>query len=90
MLNGRSHVERKWGVSFVNCAQLFKFHGYVTCPPMSRHFTFTEGSRLVRVRYYLHPRRAGASPISCRVRQIVINSRNELSEFRRCAPPAAR
>ena len=26
----------------------------VTCPPISRHFTFTEGSRLVRVRCYLH------------------------------------
>jgi hypothetical protein len=26
----------------------------VTCPPLSRHFTFTEGSRLVRVRCYLH------------------------------------
>ena len=25
-----------------------------TCPPMSRHFTFTAGSRLVRVRCYLH------------------------------------
>ena len=40
--------------NFVNCAQLSKFHSYVTCPPMSRHFTFTEGSRLVRVRCYLH------------------------------------
>lgn len=54
VLNGRAHVERKWGVNFVNCAQLSKFHSYVTCPPMSRHFTFTEGSRLVRVRCYLH------------------------------------
>jgi hypothetical protein len=54
VLNGRSHVERKWGVNFVNCAQLSKFHSYVTCPPMSRHFTFTEGSRLVRVRCYLN------------------------------------
>jgi 3',5'-cyclic AMP phosphodiesterase CpdA len=52
VLNGRSHVERKWDVNFVNCAQLSKFHG--ACPPMSRHFTFTEGSRLVRVRCYLH------------------------------------
>jgi len=26
----------------------------VSCPPMSRHFTFTEGSRLVTVRCYLH------------------------------------
>jgi hypothetical protein len=54
VLNGRSHVESKWGVNFVNCAQLSKFHSTVTCPPMSRHFTFTEGSKLVRVRCYLH------------------------------------
>ena len=54
VLNGRSHVEQKWGVTYVNCAQLSKFHSYVTCPPMSRHFAFTEGSRLARVRCYLH------------------------------------
>lgn len=54
VLNGRSHVERKWGTNFINCAQLSKFHGYRSNPPMSRHFTFTEGSRLVRVRCYLH------------------------------------
>jgi hypothetical protein len=54
VLNGRSHVERKWGVSFVNCSQLSKFHSTVTFPPMSRHFTFTEGSTLVRVQLYLH------------------------------------
>ena len=70
VLNGRSHVERKWGVNFVNCAQLSKFHSYVTCPPMSRHFTFTEGSRLVRVRCYLHDdrmrRKAGTRrPSAC-------------------------
>jgi hypothetical protein len=54
VVGGRSHVERKWGTSFVNCAQLSKYHSFVTCPPMSRHFTFTAGSRLVRVRLYLH------------------------------------
>jgi hypothetical protein len=54
VLSGRSHVERRWGASFVNCAQLSKYHSFVTCPPMSRHFTFTAGSRLVRVRCYLH------------------------------------
>jgi hypothetical protein len=54
VLNGRSHVERKWDVDFVNCAQLSKFHSTVTFPPMSRHFGFSEGSRLVRVRLYLH------------------------------------
>jgi hypothetical protein len=53
-LSGRSDVERKWGTHFVNCAQLSKYHSFVTCPPMSRHFTFTSGSRLVRVRCYLH------------------------------------
>jgi hypothetical protein len=51
---GRGHVEKKWGTNFVNCAQLSKYHSFVTCPPMSRHFTFTAGSRLVRVRCYLH------------------------------------
>jgi hypothetical protein len=54
VVSGRSHVERKWKTNFVNCAQLSKFHSFVTCPPMSRHFTFTNGSRLVRVRCYLH------------------------------------
>jgi len=54
VVSGRSHIERKWGTSFVNCAQLSKYHSFVTCPPMSRHFTFTSGSRLVRVRCYLH------------------------------------
>ncbi len=54
VVSGRSHIERKWGVNFVNCAQLSKYHSFVTCPPMSRHFTFTAGSPLVRVRCYLH------------------------------------
>jgi hypothetical protein len=54
VVNARSHIERKWGTHFVNCAQLSKYHSFVTCPPMSRHFTFTPGSRLVRVRCYLH------------------------------------
>ncbi len=54
VVNGRSHVETKWGTHFVNCAQLSKYHSFVTCPPMSRHFIFTPGSRQVRVRCYLH------------------------------------
>jgi len=54
IVSGRGHVERKWGTNFVNCAQLSKYHSFVTCPPMSRHFTFTAGSRSVLVRCYLH------------------------------------
>lgn len=52
--NGRSHVERKWGTNFVNCAQLSKYHSFTTLPPMSRLFTFTDRSPLVRVQCYLH------------------------------------
>ena len=54
--NGRSHVEKKWGVNFVNVAALTRWHmdrsrtGY----PMSRVFEFTDGSPEVRVRCYLH------------------------------------
>ncbi len=54
IVSGRSHIERKWGTHFINCAQLSKYHSFVTCPPMSRHFTFRPGSRQVRVRCYLH------------------------------------
>ncbi|MCH8236144.1 MAG: hypothetical protein IIC29_08470, partial [Chloroflexi bacterium] len=52
----RSHVEKKWGVNFVNVAALTRWHmdrsrtGY----PMSRVFEFTDGSPEVRVRCYLH------------------------------------
>jgi len=50
---GRSHVERKWDVNFVNCSALSRWHGR-TNVPMSRLFTFTEGSNQVRVQCYLH------------------------------------
>ena len=50
---GRSHVERRWGVTFVNCAALSRHHGR-TNVPMSRLFTFAEGSAEVRVQCYLH------------------------------------
>jgi hypothetical protein len=50
---GRSHVERKWDVTFVNCAALSKHHGR-TNVPMSRLLTFTEGSDRLRVQCYLH------------------------------------
>jgi len=53
-VSGRGHVERKWGTNFVNCAQLSKYHSFLTRPPMSRHFTFTAGSRSVLVRCYLY------------------------------------
>ncbi len=51
---GRSHIERKWGVNFLNCAALTRYHGRHFSRPMSRLLTFTEGSNKVRVQCYLH------------------------------------
>ena len=51
-INGRTHIERKWDVNFINCAALTRHHGG-RCP-MSRLLTFTEGSDAVRVQLYLH------------------------------------
>ena len=52
--NGRSHIEKKWGVHFANIAALTQSHGILHTMPMSRLFTFTEGSTEVRVQCYLH------------------------------------
>ena len=51
-LNGRTHVERKWGVHFINACALTRHHGGRS--PMSRLLTFTEGSDTVRIQLYLH------------------------------------
>ena len=50
---GRSHIERRWGVTFINVAALSKYHGARNVP-MSRLLTFTDGSRDVNVGCYLH------------------------------------
>jgi len=49
---GRSHVERRWGVTFLNTAALTRHHGGKV--PMSRLLTFTDGSRRLRIQCYLH------------------------------------
>jgi hypothetical protein len=52
---GRSHVERKWGVNFLNVAALTRHHvGPMPSTPMSRLLTFTEGSPDVSIECYLH------------------------------------
>ena len=55
-MGGRTHVEMKWGVSFVNVAGLTRYHMNPsrTGFPLSRVLTFTEGSDEVRVRCFLH------------------------------------
>ena len=51
---GRSHIEQKWGVTFVNVAALTSYHGQDNSFPMSRVFKFTEGSQEVEIDCYLH------------------------------------
>ncbi|MEX0762066.1 MAG: metallophosphoesterase [Dehalococcoidia bacterium] len=51
---GRSHIETKWGVNFVNVSALARHHAQRTTVPMSRLLTFTEGSETLNVRCYLH------------------------------------
>ena len=50
---GKSHLEAKWGVTFLNAAGLTRYHGK-TCMPMSRLLTFADGLSHLRVRCYLH------------------------------------
>ena len=52
--NGRSHIETKWGVTFVNVAALTDGFPGPKDSPESRLFTFTPGSRNVKIQCYLH------------------------------------
>ncbi len=52
-LGGRSHIESKWGVTFINVAALTLLHAR-TRSPKSRLLTFIPGSRNVKVQCYLH------------------------------------
>ena len=53
-ITGRSHIERKWDVTFVNVAALTRYHVKQTAVPMSRLFTFNPGSDEVVIQCYLH------------------------------------
>ena len=52
---GKSHIERRWGTTFINVAGLTRFH---TAPensiPRSWLLTFTDGSDELTARCYLH------------------------------------
>jgi hypothetical protein len=52
VVGGRTHIERKWDVNFLNGCALTKYHGGRA--PMSRLLTFVDGSDQVRVQCYLH------------------------------------
>ena len=52
---GKSHIELRWGTTFINVAGLTRYH---TAPehsiPRSWLLTFTDGSDEVKARCYLH------------------------------------
>lgn len=50
---GKSHIEHKWGVTFINVAALSLYHGAKNTP-MSRLLTFVDGSDVINVKCYLH------------------------------------
>ena len=50
---GRSHIEKKWGVTFINVAALTLYHAE-TRSPKSRLLSFIPGSKEVKVQCYLH------------------------------------
>ena len=52
---GKSHIEQRWGTTFVNVAELTRYHGTPENQvPRSWLLTFTEGSDEVTARCYLH------------------------------------
>ncbi len=51
---GKTHIENKWGTTFINVAALSKHHAFLTTYPMSRVLYFTEGCSNVLVRCLDH------------------------------------
>ena len=52
---GKSHIEQRWGTTFVNVAGLTRYHGKPgTGIPRSWLLTFTDGSAAVAAQCYLH------------------------------------
>ena len=52
---GKSHIERRWGTTFINVAGLTKYMGAPeNCIPRSWLLTFADGSEEVRAQCYLH------------------------------------
>jgi hypothetical protein len=55
---GKSHIEQRWGTTFINVAGLTKYHVNASAPengvPRSWLLTFTDGSAEVTAQCYLH------------------------------------
>ena len=51
---GKTHIEGKWGTTFINVAAMSKYHAGRTTMPMSRLLTFNPGRDTIDVGCYLH------------------------------------
>jgi hypothetical protein len=51
---GKTHIEEKWGTTFINVAAMSKYHAGRTTMPMSRLLTFDPGRDTIDVGCYLH------------------------------------
>jgi hypothetical protein len=51
---GKSHIERRWGTTFMNVCPLTRYMVDHHAMPHSRLLTFTDGSDAVRVQCYMH------------------------------------
>jgi hypothetical protein len=55
MYGGKSHIERRWGTTFINASGLTRYHGQAENQvPRSWLLTFTDGSDEASARCYLH------------------------------------
>jgi hypothetical protein len=70
---GKSHIERRWGTTFINVAHLTRYH-----PPPLEHrvprswlLTFTEGSDEVRAQCYLHSNEYASQGWYAKVERVV-------------------
>lgn len=55
--NGRTHIERRWDTTFINCAALTRYHSSARMemfPACSRVLNFEPGRSSVQIRCYLH------------------------------------
>jgi hypothetical protein len=59
---GKSHIERRWGTTFLNAAGLTRHHAVAlgNGVPRSWLLTFTDGSKVATAQLYLHGEEYGA------------------------------
>ena len=50
----KSLIEKRWNITFANCAAMTRYHGNKLLYPMTRLFSFQKNSNKVKIQCYLH------------------------------------